>query len=102
MNIRLLPTSVLGRWSMWLLVVFVTMRLVRTFLPSVIDLNPDFNWWILIFWPNPVVFALGWTAGVLAWIAIIRQLERAVVTYVAAFVAVLISLLGIAIMLTGG
>jgi hypothetical protein len=39
---------------------------------------------------------------VLAWIAIIRQLERAVVTYVAAFVAVLISLLGIAIMLTGG
>lgn len=102
MNIRLLPTSVLGRWSMWLLVVFVTMRLMRTFLPGVIQLSPDFSWWMLIVWPNPAVFALGWIAGVLAWIAILLQHERAVVTYFAALVAVLITLLVIAIMATGG
>jgi hypothetical protein len=61
MNIRLLPTSQLGRWSMWLLVVFVTMRIMRTFLPGVIQLSTDVSWWMLILWPNPAVFAVdGW------------------------------------------
>jgi hypothetical protein len=83
---------------MWLLVVFVTMRIMRTFLPGVIQLSTDVSWWMLILWPNPAVFAVGWVAGVIAWVAIIRHRERAVVTMVAAIVALLISLFVIAMM----
>jgi hypothetical protein len=61
-------------------------------------MNPDGNWWVLILWPNPLVFAVGWVVGVLAWIAIIRQHERAVLTYFAAGVAILITLLLVAMM----
>jgi cytochrome c-type biogenesis protein CcmH/NrfF len=81
---------------MWLLVVFVVMRLMRTFLPGVIQLSPDFTWWLLVLWPSPVVFAVGWVAGVIAWFAILRQHDRAVLTVLAAIVAALISLLVLA------
>lgn len=98
MRISLLPTSSLGRWSMWLLGVFIALRVIRTVMPEFIQMNPDGNWWMLILWPNPLVFAVGWVAGVLAWIAIIRQHERALLTYFAAGVAMLITILLIAIM----
>ena len=98
MRVSVLPSTTLGRWSFWLFVVFVGLRIIRTFLPDVIQLSPDFSWWMLILWPNPAVFAVGWLAGVLAWIAIIRQHERALLTYFAAGVAVLITILLIAIM----
>lgn len=97
MRISLLPTSTLGRWSMWVLVAFVVLRIVRTVMPEFIQMAPDGNWWMLILWPNPLVFAVGWVAGALAWIAIIRQHERALVTYFAAGVAVLITVLLVAI-----
>lgn len=93
MNIRLLPTSRFGRWSAWLLVVFIVMRLVRTFLPDAIQLIPDVSWWMLVLWPNPLVFAVGWVSGVLAWVSIVRQRERALLTLFAAGVAVLITVL---------
>jgi hypothetical protein len=87
---------------MWLLMLFIVMRIVRTFLPEFIGFPIDMTWWMVILWPNPAVFAVGWISGVLAWVAIIRQHERAIVTYIAALVAVLISILGIAIMAIGG
>lgn len=97
MRVVILPKSRLGRWSLWLFVTFVGLRIMRTFLPDVIQLTPDVTWWVLILWPNPLVFAVGWVAGVLAWIAIIRQHERALLTYFAAGVAVLITVLIVAI-----
>lgn len=96
MRISVLPSTRLGRWSFWLFVVFVGLRIIRTFLPDAIQLSPDFSWWMVILWPNPVVFVVGWMAGVLAWFAIVRQHERALLTYVAAGVAVLITVLLIA------
>jgi|GEM_PF-2995977 len=48
---------------------------------------------MLILWPNPLVFAVGWVAGVCAWAAIMRDHDRNIVTYTAATVAVLITLL---------
>ncbi len=98
MRIHLWPTSQLGRWSMWLLLLFIVMRIVRTFLPEVIGFPIDMTWWLVILWPNPLIFALGWIAGIIAWLAILRQHERAVVTILAAIVAILISLLVIAMM----
>ena len=97
MRISVLPSTTLGLWAFWLFVVFVGLRIIRTFLPDVIQLSPDFTWWVLILWPNPAVFAVGWVAGVLAWIAIIRQHERALLTYFAAGVAVLITILLMAV-----
>ena len=99
MRMNVVPTSSLGRWSMWLLGVFIMLRIIRTVMPEFIQLTPDFTWWVLILWPNPAVFAVGWVAGVLAWIAIIRQHERALLTYFAAGVAVLITVLLIAVTL---
>lgn len=99
-NISWWATTRLGTWAQWLLVLFVGMRIIRTVVPTFIQLNPDFNWWMLILWPNSLVFAVGWVAGICAWVAIIRQHERAVVVYVAAAVAVLITLLVGAIVLT--
>jgi hypothetical protein len=93
MRIHVWPTSPLGRWSMWLLMVFVTMRIMRTFLPDVMQRSPDVAWWMLILWPNPLVFAVGWVSGVLAWVSIVRQRERALLTLFAAGVAVLITVL---------
>lgn len=84
---------------MWLLMLFIVMRIVRTFLPEVIGFPIDMTWWLVILWPNPLIFAVGWIAGIIAWLAILRQHERAVVTILAAIVAVLISLLVIAMML---
>jgi hypothetical protein len=98
-NISWWATTRLGTWAQWLLVTFIILRILRTFLPNVIQLNPDFNWWMIILWPNPLVFAVGWVAGICAWVAIIRQHERAVVVYVAATVAVLITLLLSAVVL---
>lgn len=99
MRVSVLPSTTLGRWSFWLFVLFVGMRSIRTFLPDAIQLSPDFSWWMLILWPNPLVFAVGWVAGVFAWIAIIRQHERAVTTYISAGVATLITVLLITITL---
>lgn len=76
-----------------MLLLFMGLRIIRTVVPTYFQLNPDFSWWMLILWPNPLVFAIGWIAGILAWIAIIRKKERAVITYVAAVVAVLITIL---------
>ena len=56
---------------------------------------------MLILWPNPLVFAVGWVAGVCAWVAIIRDHDRNIVTYLAATVATLITLLAGAIVAFG-
>ena len=93
MRITFLPKTTLGRWSLWVLLLFVSLRIIRTVMPDYIQLDPDFTVWTFVLWPFQLVFAVGWVAGILAWIAIIWQKERAVVTFFAALVAVLITLL---------
>lgn len=97
MHLLTWPQSRLGRWAQWWLLCFVVLRIIRSVVPSFIQLNPDFNWWMLILWPNPLVFAVGWVAGVCAWLAIIRDHDRNIVTYLAAIMAVLSTLLAGAI-----
>jgi len=60
---------------------------------NVYSAQPRFQLVMLILWPNPLVFAVGWVAGVCAWAAIMRDHDRNIVTYTAATVAVLITLL---------
>jgi len=93
MKVSFLPKTPLGRWSLWILLLFISLRIIRTVMPDYIQLDPNFTVWSLVLWPFQLVFAVGWIAGILAWIAIIWQKERAVVTFFAALVAVLITLL---------
>ncbi len=75
---RLLPVIKLGKWALWLSVAFIVLITIK----------------IVLWFPLPtfVLAALGIAGFIVGMIAIIKDKDRAVLTFVAIFVGVLIIL----------
>lgn len=81
-----LPTTTLGRWSMWLAVAFVVGFMINNALVGVFGSTTnatlsEFSRTYLPYW-GIALFAVGLSSGVVGLIAVLKQAERSLVTLV--------------------
>lgn len=79
-----LPATPLGKWSMWLAVAFIVMFAVNMVFVGVMGTSTDPTWNAFSSKYLPFygigMFAVGFVAGIVGFVAIIRQKERSLFT----------------------
>ncbi len=79
-----LPTTQLGKWSMWLALAFVAMFAVNSIFVGAFGTSTDPGWRAFSSTYLPYygigMFAIGFVAGVVGLVAILRQKERSLIT----------------------
>lgn len=93
-----LPTTSLGRWSMWLGVAFLAMFALNSVFVGIFGAttDPQLNYISRTYMPyyGIAMLLVGFSAGIVALVAVIRQRERSLVTMLtvlpALFVVVLL------------
>jgi len=79
-----LPTTKLGKWSMWLAAAFMVGFAVNTVITGVVGTSTDpdveaFSQTYLPYW-GVTLFAVGFAAGVVGLVAMLKDKERSLIT----------------------
>ncbi len=79
-----LPVTTLGKWSMWIAVAFIVMFAINTVFVGALGTSTDPGWQVFSSTYLPYygigMLAVGFAAGVVGLVAILKQRERSLVT----------------------
>ena len=91
-----LPVTTLGKWSMWLAVAFVVMFAINSVFVGALGTSTDPGWRAFSSTYLPFygisMFAIGFVAGVVGLVAILKQRERSLVTLLTIVPALFVTL----------